>query len=160
MPTKLALPPLELMIARTSPRAERLSFLGVGVDILVCSQDTGGAWSLIHYTAPAHFGGPPPHRHRQMTETFRVLSGKLLFRLEGEEQEYAAGAVVTVPPGVAHGYSNPYNEPAEVLILCSPGGFEGYFREVARLVSRSPAWPPVDVSGLAALGENYDTLEA
>jgi len=143
---------------RTPGEIERLGFLGTTVEVLVDSRDTDGAWSLISFTAPGLFRGSGAHHHEQTTETFYVLSGRLRFRLNGEHREYGAGSVVVVPPGLVHAVSNPYDEPVRVLIHCTPGGFEGYYREVADLAARAPTWPPIDLSALSHLAERFDTF--
>jgi quercetin dioxygenase-like cupin family protein len=158
MDSKLAMPLTGEAVLRTAETVERLSFLGVTVEVLVGSESTGGAWSLITFAAPARFRGPSPHRHAAMTETVYVLSGKLLFHLDGMRMELEAGDKVVAPPGLVHCYSNPYDVPARLLIHCAPGGYEGFFREVAAVVARAPTWPPVDLAGLAVIAEKYDTF--
>jgi uncharacterized cupin superfamily protein len=64
------------------------------------------------------------HMHFGAEEMFFVLSGRPLFRnLEGEE-ELAPGDFVFCPEGRAgaHRFSNPMNEPAQILAM-SAGGF-------------------------------------
>jgi mannose-6-phosphate isomerase-like protein (cupin superfamily) len=135
---------------------ERLFFLGVTIEILVSGEETAQQCSLLTYSAPAGFRGPAPHRHREITETFHLLSGRLRFVVDGEQRDIGPGGVVVVPPGRVHCFANPFAEPARVLIHCSPGGIEGYFREVAGIVAAAPTWPPVDLASLDALGQRYD----
>jgi quercetin dioxygenase-like cupin family protein len=140
---------------------ERLHFLGATVDVLVDAEDTGRAWSLICFAIPGGFRGPAPHRHAATTEVVFVVAGRIRLRLGEEQRVLGPGEAVVVPPGEAHAYSNPFAEPARVRVLFTPGGFEGFFREVASTVSRAPTWPPVDLSRLMALAEErYDTFAA
>lgn len=53
-----------------------------------------------------------------------VLMGEQTFKA-------AAGAYVLKPRGVPHTFWNPGPEPARVLEIISPAGFEGYFEELA-----------------------------
>ena len=45
------------------------------------------------------------------------------------------GDLVSKPRGVAHAFWNDGDEPARLLELISPAGFENYFRELAPLLA-------------------------
>jgi hypothetical protein len=55
---------------------------------------------------------------------------------------------------VPHAFWNPTDEPARLLEIISPGGFERYFADLAEVFSASPAAP--DPQRLAAVAERYD----
>src|SRR5688572_1838251 len=57
--------------------------VGVTVNILVRAADTDGAWSMLDYTMPARFAGPPAHRHAHTTETFYCVAGEVTLTLDG-----------------------------------------------------------------------------
>jgi mannose-6-phosphate isomerase-like protein (cupin superfamily) len=149
----------EPAVLRSGQEVERFSFLGVAVEVLVSSHDTTGAWSLVVCTAPAHFRGLAAHRHLTMTERFHILAGRLHFQVAGHDRVVVAGESITVVPGLVHSFSNPYDQPAKVLIFCSPGGVEGFYRELAGIVARAPTWPPVDLSRLPATASAFDTFQ-
>jgi hypothetical protein len=57
------------------------------------------------------------------------------------------------PRGVPHAFWNAGDEPARLLEVITPGGFEGYFVRLAEIV-RPGAVP--DMGALAALAAEYD----
>lgn len=138
-------------------QAPKLGALGIEIQFLARKAQTNGAWSMIEYTVPAKSPGPPPHYHKAMEEVFYVLEGTLSFLLDGEAITGEAGSFVSIPPGVVHTFSNASDQNARFLLLMSPGGFEGYFEEVAEIV-RSEGWPPKDMGRFAALMAKYDTF--
>ena len=134
--------------------------LGVTVNVLVRAGDTGGAWSLLDYTMPPRFAGPPAHRHAHTTETFYCIDGELSLTLDGRAVRLHAGEAAVVPPGVSHAFANDGDRPATVLIHLTPGGFEGYFDELAVLARESASWPPADSAAIPAILARYDHLPA
>ena len=62
-----------------------------------------------------------------------------------------------IPRGVLRDYRNVGPEPARVLVLFAPGGFEGFFEEVGELVTDQSAPPddPPDVERLVATAAKY-----
>ncbi|WP_236667643.1 MULTISPECIES: hypothetical protein [unclassified Nonomuraea] len=57
-------------------------FMGVGgtqVHYLATGGSTNGAYGLYRYEMGPRPGGPEPHFHRTMTESFYVLSGTIRF---------------------------------------------------------------------------------
>jgi hypothetical protein len=55
-------------------------------------------------------------------------------QLGADVLEAAPGDLVLKPRGVSHAFWNATNEPARLLELISPAGFENYFRELAPLL--------------------------
>ena len=133
--------------------------LGVTIRTLVATAESGGTLAALEYTAPAAFRGPAPHWHAVLTETFVGLDGEARVRAGERDVVLEPGAVVVVPPGVVHAFSNPGDRPARFLVLATPGaGLEGYFAELAQLIAASPVWPPADPAAVAALAARYDTF--
>jgi mannose-6-phosphate isomerase-like protein (cupin superfamily) len=101
--------------------------------IAASAEQTGGRFALIECLFPPGFEGPPPHRHREMHDCFYVVAGRLRLRLGDETVDLDAGGFAAVPPGTVHTFANPFDEPATVLNLYTPGGLEAYLRELASL---------------------------
>ena len=121
------------------------------------SEDTGGAYTITEETWPPQ-AGPPPHIHHTQEETFYVLEGEMEFVTDGTVTTRATtGSLVRIPRGVLRDYRNVGPEPASVLVLFAPGGFEGFFEEVGELVTDSSAPPegPPDVERLVATAAKY-----
>jgi len=72
-------------------------------------------------------------------------------QLGDEVLEAGAGDVVFKPRGVAHAFWNASDEPARLLELISPAGFEHYFRELAPLL----AAPQRDEAAVAEVVRRY-----
>ena len=85
---------------------------------------------MLEYDVPASFPGPPLHLHA-FDEFFYVLEGELAFRPGDGAVSLGARGYVYVPGEEPHTFSNPSAEPARMLVVTSPGGFEGFFRAVA-----------------------------
>ncbi len=156
MPASAPMPAAALLRAPGSPGL--VPHVGVSVHALVLAGETGGAWSLVDYTMPPGFAGPPPHRHAHTTEAYYCVAGEVAFTLDGRAVTLAAGEAAVVPPGVAHAFANPGDAPARLLVWLTPGGFERYFDDVAALAAASPAWPPADPGAMAAIAARYDLL--
>jgi mannose-6-phosphate isomerase-like protein (cupin superfamily) len=97
--------------------------------VLIAGEATGNAFSLMELTvapreADVGFG---PHLHHEIHEVFVVRRGALEFLLRSDVTTLIAGDVVRVPPGVRHGYRNVSDEPVELLVWFTPGGFEHLF---------------------------------
>jgi quercetin dioxygenase-like cupin family protein len=120
------------------------------------SEDTGGAYTITEDTFPPRVG-PPPHIHHTQEETFYVLEGEMEFITDGLTTRAVAGSLVRIPRGVLRDYRNVGSEPARVLVLYAPGGFEGFFEEVGELVTDhfAPPEDPPDVEKLVAAAAKY-----
>ena len=102
--------------------------------IKATSEHTGGTFFLSESTIAAGFPGPPAHVHDKLHDMFYVLEGELTMRLGDEELTAQPGTFVCVPPGVVHTFSNRSDAPVRLLNFNTPGGFEGYMRELAAAV--------------------------
>lgn len=136
--------------------SKTVSLLGNTMAFLAEGQDTGGAWSLLHYTVVPRFPGPPAHWHAHTSEGFYILSGTLTFYMNGSMHKAPEGSFALIPPGVVHRYANETDEAVRFLVYLSPAGFEGYFKELAQLIAAEPTWPPTDLSKLERLTAKYD----
>jgi mannose-6-phosphate isomerase-like protein (cupin superfamily) len=137
--------------------------LGVRITLLVTAEDTGGAWSLLEYTAPPRFPGPRPHYHERTSELFHVLDGELTMRLGADASETRGARArrpALVPPARIHAFRNDTGPPVRFLIQFTPGGPENYFVELADLIRSEPSWPPADMRPVAELAARYDTINA
>jgi quercetin dioxygenase-like cupin family protein len=136
--------------------APRISIVGDICTILLGSEQTGGAFTLIHAEiAPG--GGPPPHTHSREDETFVVLEGRITFTSDGRTFTAGPGETVHLPRGTRHTFTA--KEPARALIHCIPAGLDRMFREAGTPLApgdRSPApVTPEDIERLLAITPRY-----
>jgi quercetin dioxygenase-like cupin family protein len=111
-----------------------------GNDVLLRSEQSGGAVAVVVNAVPAEFDGPPLHSH-EFDETFYVLDGTLTFQLNEELTTATRGELVFAPRGTAHTFANLSGAPARFLLVCTPAGFERYF---ARLAAKRDGVEPPD----------------
>jgi mannose-6-phosphate isomerase-like protein (cupin superfamily) len=107
---------------------------------------------VCDYSAAPRFPGPPLHVHPGFDETYLVLEGTLEVTVGEQSTELGPGAVAYVSGAVPHTFRNPSGERARFLSICSPGGFEEFFRAVAN----------DDRNAIAAVSERfgYKTVES
>ena len=84
-------------------------------------------------------GAPPYHKHLREDEVFMLIKGTALLWCDDEEMELSEGGIVFLPRNVPHGYRITSSE-ADLLMMCTPGGFEGMFRQAGVPVT-SPRTP-------------------
>lgn len=78
--------------------------------------------------------GASPHVHREQLEAFYVLDGVVELHLDGQTFAAPKGTFVNVPENVSHGFRNPYDDQATMLIVFTPAiNREEYFRGLAAL---------------------------
>jgi len=77
-------------------------------------------------------GGPGPHFHRSITESFYILDGVVELYDGTQWVEAAQGDFFFVPEGGIHGFRNTEEGAASMLILFTPGApREDYFETLA-----------------------------
>jgi len=104
----------------------RCSFLATG-------STTNGLFGLYLWELPAKGGGPGPHFHRTLQESFFVVSGTIKIYDGREWRDTGPNDFIHVPEGGLHGFRNESDEPASMLIHFAPGApREDYFASNAR----------------------------
>ena len=93
----------------------------LAIRCLVPGTETGGAVSIFEEVVQPGIG-PPRHTHREQTEVFHVLSGNVLFEIDGERTEVSAGGAAVVPAGVVHAFKNIGRDPATIHFEMIPSG--------------------------------------
>jgi quercetin dioxygenase-like cupin family protein len=104
---------------------------GVDYHYLATQQSTEGDCGLYRVDLAPNAGGPGPHFHKTMAESFYVLSGRMRLYDGRSWVDGATGDYLYVPPGGIHGFRNEADEPASILMLFTPGAprqayFEGF----------------------------------
>lgn len=96
---------------------------------LVTGEDTQGQFALIE--AVGRKGNvPPPHIHRREDEIFYVLEGELSVSVGNCTMKAVPGTMVFLPRNVQHSFTIE-SEQLRMLILLTPAGFEGWFKELS-----------------------------
>jgi quercetin dioxygenase-like cupin family protein len=119
---------------------------GPGRDLVfkLTGDDTGGALDYFVVEVAPH-GGPPLHIHHQQEETLHVLSGRFKVRVGDEERVLERGGFAFLPSGLPHAFLNLTDEPAEVIVVYTPGGGHHFYAELGPL-TRNGAPDPADVA--------------
>lgn len=94
--------------------------------------------------------------HNSHEETFIVLAGRVAYQLGDQRVAGAAGSTLYVPRGVRHAFANPHEEPAQLLNLFTPAGYENFFAELAGLLAAAHGEP--GLPDIQALFAKYDTV--
>jgi mannose-6-phosphate isomerase-like protein (cupin superfamily) len=110
--------------------AEPLNLFGVQIRILMPAAALDGGLSIFEdRNEPG--AGPPLHVHHDAEEVFHILDGDYRFQCGAAVIEAGRGDIVVVPRGMPHTYLNIGAGTGRLLATMRPGGFEGFFREVA-----------------------------
>lgn len=119
---------------------------GFGPHIIRISADqTGGRLGIFEAEVPAG-EGPPAHVHDNEDECFRVLDGRFAFWCNGVRVDLGTGGVIVVPRGSVHRFQNVGEATGRLMVVMTPGGFEGFFPAVE---AEAPATPK-EIDALAA----------
>lgn len=111
---------------------ESFDFGGLGVDWKIDAQHSQRRFSIVHHPMAPRALAAPLHRHSREDEYSYVLKGKLGALLGDDVVTAEAGTWVHKPRHQWHTFWNAGDTPCELIEVISPGGFEDYFREVAR----------------------------
>lgn len=118
---------------------------GAGVEALafgrhiirIAADQTGGSLGCFEAEVPAG-EGPPPHVHEKEEEFFRVLEGRFAFWCNGDRVDLTEGGVICIPRGSVHRFQNIGSSLGRLMVVMTPGGFEGFFPAVAQEPGASP----------------------
>ena len=124
---------------------ERLTFGDVTILVRVAAE----SMSLFEEVPP--MVDTPAHVHSREDELFLSLEGEHIIELDGAEHRIGPGESVFAPRGVPHAQRRVVPGEGRLLIVTTPGGFEGFFRELADADSAGTLGP----DAYAAASERY-----
>ena len=131
--------------------SQKVTWNGMDYEILLNAKEgVSSIGSFVSMDAPG--SGPPRHIHHDADESFFVLSGEVEFWVAGETIFAHAGMMLTVPKGTEHCFRIIGANPARMLTIMTPGGFEGFFGAVAKENLRIPE----DMQRIAEIGTQYN----
>lgn len=137
-----------------------LSIVGDTYRILAGGAETNGAFAVIDMLIPPG-GGPGPHDHAQIEESFYVIDGEIEVKSEFGEYTATKGSFVNIPKGgVVHSFKNNTDKITHLLCLVVPSGLETFFEEIGRPVGYGeflppPPMDPESVKKLQAIAEKH-----
>ncbi len=121
----------------------------IGARLMIEGFETGGGFSLVEHPMPPRALAAPLHRHLREDEYSYVLSGRLGAVLGDDVVEPGPGDLVFKPRMQWHTFWNPGDEPASILEIIAPAGFEQFF---AAMIDGDG---PPDPSALVELAQRY-----
>ena len=110
---------------------DAVGFGGLGARFMVRGEESGGGFALVEHPIDPHTLAAPLHRHANEDEYSYILHGRVGVQLGDDTLEAGPGDLVFKPRGQWHAFWNPGDEPARLLEIISPAGFERYFAEIA-----------------------------
>jgi mannose-6-phosphate isomerase-like protein (cupin superfamily) len=134
------------------PKDGKSGFLGsIGVRFMIDGAETDGGFSLVEHPMSPRALAAPLHVHEREDEYTYVLEGKVGALLGDEVLVAEPGDLVFKPRGQWHTFWNAGDEPARILEIIAPAGFEKFFEELSDMGGAINA----DPDELTALGEKY-----
>jgi quercetin dioxygenase-like cupin family protein len=124
---------------------------GFTATVKLGASETGGISIVEHTFEPGVL--IPPHIHTREDEISCVISGEIGFRSNGREVSLGAGGYIVKPRGELHSMWNAGAEPARMIEILTPAGFEKYFMELAEATAATGGRP--DQSVFARLSERF-----
>jgi quercetin dioxygenase-like cupin family protein len=121
--------------------------------IKATGKETGGLYSVVEVLEPEG-ARAPLHLHRKEDEAFYVLQGEMTFRIGEQTIGARPGSFVFGPKGVPHTYTV-NSEPARLLFLLSPPGFERFVEAVSK-PAKAPTLPPPASDGPSDADDETD----
>ena len=129
---------------------------GGSCDYLLTGDQTGGDVGLYRWNMGPGQGGPDPHIHKAISESFFVLDGTITMHDGQRGRPADKGDVVYVPPGGIHGFRNESDAPASMLILFAPGApREAYFEGLRHIADTGERPSPEDMAEFFRMHDTY-----
>jgi quercetin dioxygenase-like cupin family protein len=143
---------------RAADTGPTLDVLGVTHIYKAMANDTGHQFSVWEDIVPPG-AGAPAHTHTREDEAFYVLSGEVLFEVEGaaDPLRLGAGGFLFAPRNRRHGYRNIGSVAARLLVFAIPGdGLDRMFAAFDAAGKRSAHMPAIET--IAAIAEQYGVV--
>jgi mannose-6-phosphate isomerase-like protein (cupin superfamily) len=139
----------------TPADGEQLWFLDTRMCVKAGADQTGGAFTLIEWSAPVGFG-PPLHIHNREDEAFYLLEGQLAIDCGDKRWTVGPGDFAFLPRGIPHSFVVTEG-PVSGLQITTPSGFEQFIAELGRPAQGPglPAPSPPDIPLLIEAGQRF-----
>ena len=135
------------------PNEGKAGFLGsIGVRFIIDGAEADERFSLVEHPLSARALAAPLHRHNREDEYSYVLEGRVGALLGDEVVVGSPGDLIFKPRNQWHTFWNAGDQPARLLEIISPAGFEGFFDELVDLGGVTEAQPET----LAELCARYE----
>jgi mannose-6-phosphate isomerase-like protein (cupin superfamily) len=116
------------------PQDGKAGFLGsIGVRFMIDGQQAGERFSLVEHPMSPRALAAPLHRHNREDEYSFVVEGRIGALLGDDVDSAEPGDLVFKPRGQWHTFWNAGDEPARILEIISPAGFERFFAKLVDL---------------------------
>ena len=129
---------------------ETVSLFDNAISFKVLGRDTDGRYGLIETVNAGN--GPPPHIHKDESEAFYILEGEFDVLVGERTVRAPASAFVFVPKGMVHTFWPTGTGTNRMLLIYSPAGFEGFFKELG---AKMPTAETFDKEVFEAISEKY-----
>src|SRR5437763_14556704 len=145
---------MEITTARVlGPNDGKAGSLGtIDVRFMIDRADAGERCSLVEHPMPPRSLAGPLHRHSREDEYSYVLEGRVGALLGDEVVVGEPGDLIFKPRGQWHTFWNAGDQPARILEIISPAGFERFFAELVDLGGVTQAEP----QALGELSARYE----
>jgi mannose-6-phosphate isomerase-like protein (cupin superfamily) len=143
------------------PGDGKAGFLGsIGVRFMIDGADAGSRFSLVEHPMSPRALAAPLHRHAREDEYSYVVEGRVGALLGDDVIVAGPGDLVFKPRNQWHTFWNAGDEPARILEIISPAGFERFFEELVDLGGVTHAEPQAlgDLSARYALEMDPDSV--
>lgn len=126
------------------PTDGKAGLLGaIGVRFMLDGDEAGGRLSVVEHPMPPRALAAPLHRHNREDEYSYVIEGRMGALLGDEVVTAGPGDFVFKPRDQWHTFWNAGDEPARILEIISPAGFERFFEELVDMGGVSQVSPHV-----------------
>jgi quercetin dioxygenase-like cupin family protein len=143
------------------PHDGKTGFLGsIGVRFMIDGSDADERFSLVEHPMGPRALAAPLHRHNREDEYSWVIEGHVGALLGEEVLIGSPGDLIFKPRGQWHTFWNAGDEPARILEIISPAGFEQFFAELVDLGGVTQASPDTfaELCGRYELEMNPDSV--
>ena len=104
--------------------------MGQNVRVMTPGSATEDRVTVIEAVEPPH-SPPPVFTRHAFIEMFLVVKGALTFQFLHESAfVLEAGEMVTVPGWKPHSFWNDGDDPARIMLICTPAGLDRFFEAV------------------------------
>ncbi len=142
----------------TREEGQSVWFMGKArMTIKATAEQTNGVFSLVEEVLPPGYA-TIYHAHRTEEEAIYVLEGEITLIRNNEKVKAGAGTYTFLPRNTPHGYRVDGTEPARILLLITPAGFEQFFIEAGEPATGNvpPPPSPPDREKIMALAAKYN----